>query len=110
MKRNNIIYNVKRILAIIFIVLVFIPIVNQLYEVYAHKHSSHCTAKTENHLHEDSETFLYNASVVNNYFLNLLQVTTTKIIIVPEFIAEIFKTVLLSKRLIIFYLRPPPLK
>jgi len=106
-------YNVTKILnllmSMVFVSLFFTPTINELYDVYAYNHSLHCTAKNENHLHKEHETFLYNITVVNDYVLTMGIKIGVKIISISEINKAFYKSVELSKELIVFYLRPPPI-
>lgn len=95
-------------MSVVFILFFFTPTLNELYEVYAHNHSLHCTAKHENHLHKDHETFLYNITVVNDYVLTKAINIGIKFISVFDTNKNLYKSVVLSKKPTVFYLRPPP--
>ena len=113
MKKNKIKYYTKillKFLAVFLLIsLFFTPTINELYEVYAHNHSLHCTAKHENHLHKNHNIFLYNITIANDYLytkkLNVNFLITSKISINNLLPINIK----LNKRLIIFFLRPPPI-
>ena len=105
-------YNKSKIsnvtMSVVFILLFFTPTLNELYEVYAHNHSLQCTAKHENHLHKDHETFLYNITVVNDYVLTKAINIGIKFIYVIDISKSLYKSVELSKKLTVYHLRPPP--
>ncbi len=105
-------YNIKKIskflVSATFILLFFTPTINELYEVYAHNNSFHCNAKNENHLHNGHKTFLYNNNVVNNYtFVSSILIGVNNLSVI-DINNTFYKSVLLSKKLIVFFLRPPP--
>ena len=98
----------RYMISTLLIFLFFVPTINELYEVYAHSHSLHCTAEHENHLHKDHETFLYNNIVINDFvFANNLEI---RLNIISLFINQsIYKeNINIDKRLVLFFSRPPP--
>ena len=98
----------KLLISLVFILLFFIPTINEFYEVYAHNHSLHCTAEHENHLHKDHETFLYNNTVVNDYIFISKIYINLQLISISDIKNIFYKSIQLSKKPIVFYLRPPP--
>ncbi len=98
----------KLLISLTLILLFFVPTINELYEVYAHNHSLHCTAEHENHLHKDHETFLYNISIVNEYIFTSSIFTNLHLLSISEINNTLYKSIVLSKKLVVFYLRPPP--
>ena len=112
MKYKKLKYYINNILKLLvvtsYILLFFSPTINELYEVYAHNHSLHCTAKNENHLHKDHETFFYNITVVNEYiFTNNVNITH-QLLFNYDVTKAFPKGIELTKRLVIFFSRPPP--
>ena len=112
MDKTRVQYYVKKVskllVSLILVLLFFIPSINELYEVYAHNHSLHCTAEHENHLHKDHETFLYNNTVVNDYFFISRVIVDIQQVLISDINKVLYKSIQLSEKLIVFYLRPPP--
>ena len=98
----------KLLISIVLILLFFVPTINKLYEVYAYNHSLHCLAEHENHLHKDHETFLYNNTVVNDYLFVIRIVVDIQHSLISDINKVLYKSILLSKKPVVFYLRPPP--